>query len=95
MWWLYNTIYYTERHLELVKAACYYILKNRFPNIVCYLGGASGIGRATVERLANEGATVAVFDINSEAGQKLAGLFTFQPQEYIVLHIYHNPYHSS
>ena len=37
------------------------------------LGGASGIGRATVERLSQEGAVVAVFDINREAGEKLAG----------------------
>ena len=34
-------------------------------------GGASGIGRATVERLTGEGAHVAVFDINEAAGTAL------------------------
>ena len=38
-----------------------------------YVGGASGIGRATVERLSQEGAAVGIFDINKEAGEKLAG----------------------
>ena len=51
---------------------------------VCHLGGASGIGRATVERLANEGAIVAIFDINREAGQKLAGLLTIQPNHSMI-----------
>ena len=41
--------------------------------ILLLIGGASGIGRATVERLSQEGATVAVFDINKEEGEKLAG----------------------
>lgn len=35
-------------------------------------GGAAGIGRATVERLAKEGAKVIVADCNLEAAQKLA-----------------------
>ena len=35
-------------------------------------GGASGIGRACVERLAAEGAAIAVFDRNANLGQKLA-----------------------
>ena len=41
------------------------ITKGRFENevsIVC--GGGSGIGRATVERFINDGASVAIFDIN-------------------------------
>jgi NAD(P)-dependent dehydrogenase (short-subunit alcohol dehydrogenase family) len=35
-------------------------------------GGASGLGRATVERFAGLGASVAVFDLNQEAGNDLA-----------------------
>jgi NAD(P)-dependent dehydrogenase (short-subunit alcohol dehydrogenase family) len=34
-------------------------------------GGASGIGRATVSRLADEGAAVAVIDVDDEAGRSL------------------------
>ena len=35
-------------------------------------GGAAGIGKATAERFAEEGATVIICDINAEAGQVLA-----------------------
>lgn len=35
-------------------------------------GGASGIGQATVEKLAKEGAAVAIFDINVAAGSGIA-----------------------
>ncbi|XP_064608848.1 2,5-dichloro-2,5-cyclohexadiene-1,4-diol dehydrogenase-like isoform X3 [Liolophura sinensis] len=38
---------------------------------VIVTGGASGIGRATVERFLNDGATVAVFDINEDAGRSV------------------------
>src|SRR5690242_12186929 len=39
----------------------------RFSDKVCIVtGGGSGIGRATCERLAHEGARVAVADVNSE-----------------------------
>ena len=34
-------------------------------------GGASGIGLATVERLAREGAAVSIFDINKSAGERV------------------------
>eukprot|EP00118_Oscarella_pearsei_P028050 m.311489 g.311489 ORF g.311489 m.311489 type:complete len:324 (+) comp73124_c0_seq1:24-995(+) len=34
-------------------------------------GGASGIGRATVERFLNDGARVAVFDLNADLGEDL------------------------
>jgi NAD(P)-dependent dehydrogenase (short-subunit alcohol dehydrogenase family) len=34
--------------------------------------GASGLGRATVERFAEQGAAVAIFDLNEEAGNDLA-----------------------
>lgn len=36
-------------------------------------GGASGLGKATAERLANDGARVTVFDVNTEAGTDVAG----------------------
>ena len=35
-------------------------------------GGASGLGRATVENFAARGARVAIFDLNDEAGEELA-----------------------
>jgi len=34
-------------------------------------GGASGLGRATVERFAEQGSRVAIFDLNEEAGNEL------------------------
>jgi NAD(P)-dependent dehydrogenase (short-subunit alcohol dehydrogenase family) len=53
---------------------------NRFENRVAVItGAASGIGAATARRLAAEGATVVVADVNPEAGEPLAkeldGLF--------------------
>ena len=36
-------------------------------------GGASGIGRATARRMAEEGAVVAVIDINGDAADQVAG----------------------
>ena len=41
----------------------------------------AGIGKATVERLASEGATVAVFDINKTAGEQLVGDLTSKSQK--------------
>jgi len=35
-------------------------------------GGAAGIGRATVQRLADDGATVVVADINEKDGREVA-----------------------
>ena len=35
-------------------------------------GGASGLGRATATALAGAGFKVAIFDLNEEAGQKIA-----------------------
>jgi 3(or 17)beta-hydroxysteroid dehydrogenase len=43
--------------------------------IVLVTGAASGIGKATVERCHQEGATVIVTDINALAGQAVAGQF--------------------
>lgn len=45
------------------------LLQNR---IAIVTGGASGIGQATVEKFANEGAKVAIFDLQTEAGEALA-----------------------
>lgn len=36
-------------------------------------GGASGLGRATVEHFVSAGARVAIFDLNAELGEALAG----------------------
>jgi NAD(P)-dependent dehydrogenase (short-subunit alcohol dehydrogenase family) len=36
-------------------------------------GGASGLGEATARMLAREGAKVAIFDMNAERGQEIAG----------------------
>lgn len=46
--------------------------RGRFSNKVCIItGGASGIGRATVNRFVNDGASVAAFDVNEAAGKHL------------------------
>jgi NAD(P)-dependent dehydrogenase (short-subunit alcohol dehydrogenase family) len=46
---------------------------DRFEGRVAVItGGASGIGRATARRLAAEGATVVIVDLNREAGEELA-----------------------
>lgn len=48
---------------------------NRLANKVCIVtGGAVGIGRACVERMADEGAHVAVFDVADAAGSALADM---------------------
>ncbi|MBP6016239.1 MAG: beta-ketoacyl-ACP reductase [Candidatus Promineofilum sp.] len=45
----------------------------RLQDKVCIVtGGAAGIGRATAERFAEEGATVILCDLNEEQGQKTA-----------------------
>jgi NAD(P)-dependent dehydrogenase (short-subunit alcohol dehydrogenase family) len=48
-------------------------------NVAIVTGGASGLGAATARMLADKGATVALFDVNSELGTTLAaeikGLF--------------------
>ena len=40
-------------------------------SVVVVTGGASGLGRATVEKLVAAGAKVAVFDFNDAAGEAL------------------------
>ena len=46
---------------------------NRLKGKVCIVtGGALGIGRACVERMADEGARLAIFDVLDESGQALA-----------------------
>ena len=49
-------------------------------------GGASGIGRATVQLFAKEGAAVAVADINDSAGQILAGDIQAEGGEAMFIH---------
>lgn len=44
-------------------------IKNK---VAIVTGGASGLGLATVERYVADGAFVAIFDLNDEAGQKIA-----------------------
>ena len=39
-------------------------------------GGASGIGAATARRFAQAGAQVVITDVNTDAGQALAGSWT-------------------
>ena len=47
-------------------------VQHRFGGRVAIVtGGASGIGLATVERLAQEGAIVNIFDINKTAGEQV------------------------
>ena len=41
-------------------------------SVIIVTGGASGLGQAMVERFARQGAKVAIFDFNEEAGQALA-----------------------
>lgn len=49
---------------------------NRFEGKVAFVtGGAGGIGRAVVERLCDEGARVAVTDINGDAARDFAASF--------------------
>jgi 3-hydroxyacyl-CoA dehydrogenase/3-hydroxy-2-methylbutyryl-CoA dehydrogenase len=40
--------------------------------VVVVTGGASGLGRATIEKFADAGARVAIFDLNEEKGSALA-----------------------
>lgn len=47
-------------------------MKGLKDKVVIVTGGASGIGGAIVKRMGEEGAKVALFDINPEAGEKMA-----------------------
>ncbi|WP_258105822.1 3-oxoacyl-ACP reductase FabG [Marinoscillum sp. MHG1-6] len=46
-------------------------------------GGASGIGKAAVEKFVSEGALVAIWDLNKEAGETLAATLTSQGHQVI------------
>jgi NAD(P)-dependent dehydrogenase (short-subunit alcohol dehydrogenase family) len=50
-------------------------------------GGASGIGAATVREFANDGVQVAIFDINTEAGQELAASLTAEGRSVAFGHV--------
>ena len=53
-------------------------VQRRFGGRVAIItGGASGIGLATVERLAREGAAVNIFDINKSAGEQVCNQIIF------------------
>ena len=41
-------------------------------SVAIVVGGASGMARATAELLADEGARVAIFDLESSAGEEVA-----------------------
>ncbi|MFZ5842539.1 MAG: SDR family NAD(P)-dependent oxidoreductase [Pseudomonadota bacterium] len=61
---------------------------NRLANKVAIVtGGAVGIGRAGVERLAQEGASVAILDVNDSAGQALAAGFQDRGQRVAFWHV--------
>src|SRR5512146_915499 len=53
-------------------------MKRVASKVAVVTGGALGIGRACVERLAEEGAAVAILDVLDEAGQALADRLTEQ-----------------
>ncbi|SEK05046.1 meso-butanediol dehydrogenase / (S,S)-butanediol dehydrogenase / diacetyl reductase [Sphingobium sp. AP50] len=50
-------------------------MKNLSGKVVLVTGGASGLGKATVERFAAEGARVVVADLNAEGAQAVAAQF--------------------
>ncbi len=50
-------------------------------------GGASGIGRATVEKLAEEGARVAIFDINYQQAEELQRQIAAQGGDVLALRV--------
>jgi meso-butanediol dehydrogenase / (S,S)-butanediol dehydrogenase / diacetyl reductase len=60
---------------------------NRFDGRAAFVtGGAHGIGRATVHRLAQEGAAVTVADIDDEAAHRVAGEVTAEGREALAIH---------
>lgn len=58
--------------LEIYKLQQKPALRELAGKVAVVTGGASGIGRATARRLAEDGAHVVIFDINLEGAQKVA-----------------------
>ena len=69
-------------------------VQHRFGGRVAIVtGGASGVGLATVERLAQEGAIVNIFDINKSAGEQVCSVSTghcTQSSTISRVHVYNN-----
>ena len=64
--------------LELYKLSLKPPPREQAGRVVVVTGGASGIGRATAYRLAEDGAHIAIFDINLEGAQAVADELTQQ-----------------
>ncbi|MFB3079510.1 MAG: SDR family NAD(P)-dependent oxidoreductase, partial [Lysobacterales bacterium] len=61
-------------------------MKNLEDNVILVCGGATGIGAATAQRLAEEGARVVIGDLNLEAAQSTAQSIVESGAQAIALH---------
>ena len=62
-------------------------MKRLEERVALVTGAASGIGRATAERLASEGATVVVTDVQDEAGEQAAARIREAGGEALFIHL--------